>query len=506
MESLTAKNSEARVVGRGPVEAGRCALSPGARRQLTRFVVTASLIFLGCGVAHIPYVSLGIFFYFFYRLISRRLDPVDVLVVVLAVEPWLGPTRFSGFHLDRGLVLLALVSLWSANGPQYRRFMSNKLDFTFCVFLVACALSAAFSFMYREPFRMLLESLVLPFGYYQVAKNCAQRADILPKLYIAAIIAVLGFGILGLAEAVTKVDYLSYGETAIDPFRISGPFRRGEDFGICMTLLLLFCFAMRTMRQQRLVNSKFVKVLPPLGIVTCYLTLTRGAWLGFTAGWLVQAARRNLGLVLKITPVLALLAWVFFKIILPEIAPDVIEKRLKNDRTVDARIATYKSALAMFVDHPVFGVGFAAFNETWERFPDRYQKVHNGEPSVASPHNIIMCLLSETGLIGVGAFVIFIAQAFHSSFRLARYGQSNPQREYAGFLISALTAYLVAGMGLHIVRDTDFISKYFLIFVGLGSGMIDSLGLRAKSRSARRTAPAIVEEETVGGLAVGQKV
>jgi len=473
MESLTAKSTEEILVGHAPVASGSRALNLGARRQVTRLVVTSSLIFLACAAAHIPYVSIGILFYFFCLLVRGRLDPVDVLVIVLAAEPWLGYNRFSGFNLDRGLVLVGLASLWSAKGPKHRRFLLNKLDFTLCIFLVACALSATFSFMYRAPFRILLDSLVVPFGCYLVAKNCVHRADLLPKLYVGAVIGILGFGMLGLVEAFTKVDYLSYGEMQMDPFRISGPFRRAEDFGICMSFLLLFCFAMRRMRQESPVGTKLLKLIPPLGIVTCYFTLTRGIWLGFAAGWLVQAAKRNLRMVLRVVPLLALLAWVFFSFILPAIAGEVMQKRVQNNRTIDARIATYKSALAMFMDHPIFGVGYAAFNETWERFPERYEKFHNGEPSVASPHNIFMCLLSETGLLGVLTFVFFVLQAFFSASALSRHTLDPVQRDYAGFVISALACYLVAGMGLHIIRNTDYISKYLFMFLGIGSGMLD---------------------------------
>jgi hypothetical protein len=42
-------------------------------------------------------------------------------------------------------------------------------------------------------------------------------------------------------------------------------------------------------------------------------------------------------------------------------------------------------------------------------------------------------------------------------------------------MASALAAYVVAGMGLHIIRNVDFISKYFFCFLGALSGMLDSL-------------------------------
>jgi hypothetical protein len=488
MELLTAQKSEESPINSGSFVEEPSGLDPIVRRRLIRLVLAGSLLFLGCALAKVFFVSILIALYFLVLFLGKRLDPVDVLVIVLAVEPLLGPYRVYGsFHLDRVLVLLALASLWSAKGPHYRRFVSNKLDLALCFFLAACGLAATFSFMHREPFRILLDSLVIPFGYYLVAKNCAQRQDLLPKLYIAAVIAVLGFGTFGLIEAATKVDFLSFGELPMDPFRISGPFRRAEDFGICMTLLVLFCFAMKSIRQESRVSPLVLRSIPPLAIVSCYFTLTRGIWLGFAAGWLVQAARRNLRAVLLLIPPLILGAWLFFELILPQISGDVWEHRVNNDRTINARIATYKSAFAMFVDHPVFGVGFAAFNETWERYPELYQKFHNEEPSVASPHNIFMCLLSETGAIGVIAFVFFLVRAFQNASRVGSYAQTSVQREYAGFMVSALVAYLAAGMGLHIIRNTDFISKYLFIFLGISSGMVDCVGLFPR-RPRRRLA------------------
>ena len=449
-------------------------------------VVVLSLVFVACAAAQIPYVSLVILFGFFCLQMQGRFDPVDILVIVVAAEPWLGSDRFFGFHLDRGLVVLTLASLWGAHGPAHRRFLVNRMDVTLCVFLVGCALSTVFSFMHREPVRILLDSLVIPFGYYLVAKNCVYRTDLLPKLYVGAVIAILSFGAFGLVEAMTKVDYLSFGESELDPFRINGPFRRAADFGICISLLLLYCFAMKSARGSSPVGPRVLRLLPALGIMSCYFTLTRGIWIAFAAGWLVQAARRNLSLVLRVTPPLAVAAWIIFQFILPQIAGEVWEKRVNNDRTINARIATYKSALAMFVDHPLFGVGFAAFNEMVERFPERYEKFHNGEPSVTSPHNIIMCLMSETGVIGVVTFVIFVVQAFICSFTLARHAHQDYQREYATFMISVLVTYLVAGMGLHIIRNIDFISKYLFIFLGIGSGMVDScLSKRQVAGAAR---------------------
>jgi hypothetical protein len=468
-------------------------LNRGSRTKLIRFIVGSSLFLFVGAAAKLSFISIIFFFVLFVLCLQRRLDPVDVLVIMLAVTPWMGPFRWffdSGFNFDRGLILLAFAVLWSTYGPRHRIFLSNGLDFALYAFLTACALSALLSFMHRTPFRALLESLLIPCGYYLIAKNCVWRQELLPKLYLATSFAILGFGVLGLFEGVSKMDVLSYGEPELDVFRISGPMRMAEDYGLCMNFLLLFYLGLRCLRRELPIRRpRFPWITPLVGVLSCYFTLTRGVWLSLAAGWLVQLAKRNFRRFLVIAPPLALAGWAFFSWVLPSIGGEIWEKRVHNERTINARIATYQSALAMFGDKPIFGVGFAAFDETWERFPERYYKEYKDEPSVSSPHNIVMSLLAETGLVGTLAFAFFMFQAVRFSLGLAKGAQLPAQREYASFMLSAIVAYLVAGMGLHMIRNVDFPNKYFFMFLGVLSGMIDaSRKRRIKSASAETNA------------------
>jgi O-antigen ligase len=488
VQGLMENNDVGIVAPEPPVADVPPTLEPEARRRLVRFIIWGSIVFFGCAAAGIFFMPVFGILFFFFRYLQGRLDPVETLVVILAVEPWLGPYRLfgTGFDFDRGFFVLAVATFWSPNCPPSRRFLSNGLDLALLVFLFACLLSAAFCFMWHGPFRNLFISLYIPFGFYLVAKNCIRRLDLLPRLYVASVIAMLGFGILALVEGVTKVDIISYGEHEIDPFRVNGPMRMAEDFGFCISLLLLFFLGMRSLRRESPVPPFVSRALPLLGIVSCYLTLFRGIWITLGTGWLVLLAKRNFRLFLRVTPVAAIALWFFLTVILPAVSPDVFERRLTNEGTINARIATYKSAWAMFQDHPILGVGFSAFNEMWEREPERYHFEYKGAESVSSPHSTFMALLSETGLVGTLAFVFFLVQAFRCAWRVARHGNCAWQREYGIFMFSAIAAYVVAGVGLHIIRNIDFVNKYLFIFLGVLSGMIDELGQRPViSRMAR---------------------
>jgi O-antigen ligase len=452
-------------------------LDPDARRRLVRFIICGSIVFLGCAAAKISLGAVLTILFFLFRYQQGRLDPVETLVVILALVPWLGPSRYIPIiNFDRAFVVLALATLWCVNGPSRRRFLSNELDLALAVFLSACALSVACCFMHHGPIASLINNLLIPFGYYLVAKNCIRRLDLLPKLYVATVIAMLGFGSLGLLEGVIKVDIM-WGGKGQDPFRVNGPMAEAEEFGCCMSLLLLFFLGMRSMRRESPVGSILLRAVPLMGIVGCYLCLFRGIWIALAAGWLALAAKRNFRFFLRIAPVAAIALWFFFTVILPAVSPDVVERRLNNDRTVNARLATFKSAWVMFQDHPVVGVGFSAFAEMWEREPDRYQLQYKGEDSVWSPHSNFFMLLSETGLVGTLSWVFFMVQAVRCTLRVARHGNRAWQREYGIFVFSAIAVYVVAGLGLDIIRSDEFVNTYFFIFLGVLSGMIDESNL-----------------------------
>jgi len=177
--------------------------------------------------------------------------------------------------------------------------------------------------------------------------------------------------------------------------------------------------------------------------------------------------------------VIGAVLWIFFNFVLPYFSPEVWEQRVNNERTFNARIATYKSALAMFVDHPVLGVGFSCFTEMLDRYPGRYERLYKDEPSVTLPHSIYMSLLSETGFVGILCFGHFLWQIIRACLRLTSH-KLVEYREYGMFALAAVTAYAVDGLSLHPILSLDFPNKYLFIFLGFLSGMAD----RGESKQA----------------------
>lgn len=141
-------------------------------------------------------------------------------------------------------------------------------------------------------------------------------------------------------------------------------------------------------------------------------TLSRGAWMGWLVGVVCltvlvgpHGRRLHLGLAgLVLTVVAATVtypaAWARFL------------SSLDPQRNLD-RLLLWRAALRMVADHPWTGVGFGAFVREYPSY--RLE----GDPNTAPPfaHNLPLSLAAETGLVGLAAFLVFLAAVIRAGLR-----------------------------------------------------------------------------------------
>ncbi len=73
------------------------------------------------------------------------------------------------------------------------------------------------------------------------------------------------------------------------------------------------------------------------------------------------------------------------------------------------RIYIWKSAWKMFLDHPIFGVGFSAFSKVYPY----YRLPQAKKVNMSFAHNLPLNLLAETGILGFISFSLFVFQFFY---------------------------------------------------------------------------------------------
>lgn len=179
-------------------------------------------------------------------------------------------------------------------------------------------------------------------------------------------------------------------------------------------------------------------------------TLSRGAWLGAAAGLALLTLRGVRGLVLTLTGL------VTFGIALAA-DPDWLG-RLRTALSPQAnwdRITLWETALRVFRDHPLIGVGLGNF----PRVEPLYVPVDN-PAGRSSPHNLVFSLAAETGLAGLAAFTWLLLPALQQARTLWRAGRPM----HLG-LIAALVALLVGELfdqGIYTMQIGS------LFWIGLG--------------------------------------
>jgi len=160
-------------------------------------------------------------------------------------------------------------------------------------------------------------------------------------------------------------------------------------------------------------------------------TLSRGAWLGWTAGIFFLASLRTgrawyvaLGAVAAFTLALAT-------------HPALRGRALSAFELDPYRIRLWRTSVQMLVDHPWLGVGFGAFLREYPSYrPPEY--FYDAAPFA---HNLPLSLAVETGVPGALLFMGFLVYALWLSFRHAMRAPP-PHKLLQGAGLAALVAVM----------------------------------------------------------------
>ncbi len=141
------------------------------------------------------------------------------------------------------------------------------------------------------------------------------------------------------------------------------------------------------------------------------LTFSLGAWLGATAAAVVVLAalrRRRAAISLSL-----LAAGLFAAVSLLAIAGAVPERLNPLRQTTGFRLELWQSSIAMVADHPLLGVGL-------DNFVYLYQQVYlregaAAEANLSHPHNWILNVWLQLGLLGLVAFVWLLVRFWRSA-------------------------------------------------------------------------------------------
>lgn len=241
------------------------------------------------------------------------------------------------------------------------------------------------------------------------------------KLWGLALLCATG---VGLYQFFVGYDFIR-GTSANLP-QIGHFFRATGFFSLCLT----FAYSMGLSGFSLSLPSHRLHKFGPylivfLGGVCTFVSMTRGAWLAYLGTLVIL----TLLFIRKLTARQILAVFSFLLVYslvltyseggakrLEKISVSSSEAQI-SDGAVSERFAIWKGYFEMFKKHPLLGVGY---NEGVNRLTEAYRHTEKAHLFSTHAHNDYLQILTETGALGLLAFLFLIGSAFYKAFQLRK--------------------------------------------------------------------------------------
>ena len=357
-----------------------------------------------------------------------------VLILAFAI-----PLSTAAASIAVGLgVAFILIHRWRTK--TFPRFDAKILE-VLAVYLVCQIFVALMSWdpkiSFREVFGQVHRFLPLIFALTFI-KNRRQLCGVL----IASTIAFL------LNDAAGIVQYF-----ALDKPRAFGFSHTPTFYGSFMLMQLPFLVFVSQLKILPQLWRKIALATAGLSLICLVLSMTRGAWLAFVCVAVIFfVLEKNYRLVAA--KIFAGLAIVF---VIVAMTSPTIHARLETMvstkfQSNTERVLMWQSALAIYKDYPLTGVGqkmfVKAYNEQYIS-PEAIERPEVTEGGHTQPHNNLLNEAAEGGTVGLAAFVGLYAYFFWKFFQQFKRERNIP-------FGAGLTAILIlAGLQLEGLTDTN---------------------------------------------------
>ncbi len=254
--------------------------------------------------------------------------------------------------------------------------------------------------------------------------------------------------------------------------RARGPMLTSVSFGLYLAVCLLAVLSLlpRLNRFERLATV----VMLPLFFASLYFSYTRSVWIGISLGLFITAGLvfrgRLRGAVLALMVIGGAGVW-FAQ------SDNIIGFKREVSATVTRESAVERQSFAyvswkMFEQKPLLGVGFGHFpREKLDFLSDRETDLplENIRPFVH--HNTFLCLLTETGAIGLGLLLIVLFGWIRNGWTTWKSPQAPAwARRHAVLFLGAMGIY-VAQLAFHELSYSPLDNMLIFFLAGIQAGL-----------------------------------
>jgi O-Antigen ligase len=372
--------------------------------------------------------------------------------------------------VDRAFILLLILEMFVVSRHPFVASLTRDMrisGYFWGLYLLVCCVSLAGHTLTQvlSSSRLLVDGMVIPpllglyaARYFPLLKN-------IQKLHLCACILGLGLCISGLIELTTGIDLFPYGQeplfTDTHIRRADGPFE--QHIVLSMVAILTFFFVIYLRRLMPHVISPwralFHRAATMASLGAALLPLDRGLVLALVPIAIIDCCSRQRLISRR------LWAAFFGLILLTVITARLLEPRLYEERVSRPdnfyqRLAQDQETLRVVRAYPLFGVGFGLYHDVAAQDP-RYLARWKGIESMNLPHNALMTVLSEDGIIGLLFYVLAQAFFIRAMWRLRK---AYPPG-WLAFLYCFLV-YALIGLDFGTVYFSD-INLFFIFVLGI---------------------------------------
>jgi O-antigen ligase len=365
----------------------------------------------------------------------------------------------------------------------------GKPEILLCLFtgmMVISTFVGDYEYANYQPVSWLIIYYLMPFCMYWIVR----QAEFNEKSILALFVCLTAFGaylaVTSLAEyfQVWELVFPRYiadnasSATAEFVGRARGPFLNPISNGIVLSI----CLGAALMIWPRLGRPGQLLMIPLylLLFAAIYATMTRSVWMsgmltlalvaGLAMTWNWRLPILGGGLVLAL--VIGVTQW-------DNLMTFKRDRDLGADKTaesVELRPVLAKIAWDMFRDHPIFGCGYSQYKTEHPNYlSDRSTELVLEKGRGYIPHNVVFSLLTETGLVGLGLFLVIVFLWAKDAWRLwqTKTGPLGP-RQQGLLMLVALAAYFLNGM-FHDVSAVPMANMTLFFLAGVTAGLRPSI-------------------------------
>lgn len=331
-------------------------------------------------------------------------DWIDGLALVALTVPvpalyTAGELRVATVAPVTAAVVLAWALRWGASRSRLDlgRLPLRAIGLLMAGFVVATAFSRHPTTSARELVNLgvLLGLLV---GATQLLVRCPRDVPRLVRM-LAAVGAVVG------ALSVLEMVGVIPGRFP----RAGTPFNRaalgfGQPNGLGLFLAMVLPLAVHQVRSARTLEGRVVAALGMLAVILGLVgTFSRGSWLAVLAGTSLFLVTGDWRSFVRIW-IGAILVAIVVDVAAGGILRDTVERTI-GDWVIEQRAALMLAGILMFLESPVIGVGPGSFAGELDRVGGQVTQLWDVQPT---PHNAYVQMAAETGILGLGAFLVFL--------------------------------------------------------------------------------------------------